>query len=338
MFKNRKYIYFVLIVMLGVSVSFSYYNYVVNPKSGNKFVEINVTEGQSINSLIPELSSQGVIRSTLLFKLYLKFHKTNLIKPGIYNFPVPASFNEVLKEFSTNPKQYQINFIPGQTLSQLARAVSLLPGHSYDGFLKVLDSGKIRSVYEPYGSNDLEGLLAPNTYYVAPGETNSQIISEMVKEFDKEMLSIGLNPNQTYNGLTAYQVIIIASLARAEAKYPYDEQKVIRVILNRLKLGMPLQLDSTVSYAVGDPGHAPTVRQLQSVVSPYNTYLNKGLPPTPIGAVTIQDVKFVLNPIYGNWLYFVVVTPDGHEAFASTYQEQLYNEKLAQLNHVGNSN
>lgn len=321
--------------MLIGGVGYSYYSYEADPPEGKSLVYIDVASGQSINLLVPTLVKSGVVKSGWLFKLYLKLHHTVAIKPGVYSFRKPSSFASVLKEFSTNPEEYVLKYLPGMTLAQLADLVGSIPGYSSSHFLSTLESGKLRSTYELAGSNNLEGLLAPDTYFISPGETDSQIIEEMIQEFQDEMKQIGLMPNSIYGGLSAYQVITIASLARAEAKYPSDEQKVVRVILNRLALNMPLQLDSTVRFALGDPPEAPTIKELYSVQSPYNTYTHTGLPPGPIGAVTENDVKYVLNPVKGSWLYFVVISPDGHEAFANTYQQQLYNEKIARQNNAG---
>ena len=109
---------------------------------------------------------------------------------------------------------------------------------------------------------------------------------------------------------------------------------VARVISNRLARGMPLQMDSTVLYALGRDGGTVTTADLKTV-SPYNTYLNKGLPPTPTCFPSEEALQASLHPPAGTWLYFVVVQRDGTEAFSNTYAEQLANEAIAAKRGLG---
>jgi UPF0755 protein len=104
---------------------------------------------------------------------------------------------------------------------------------------------------------------------------------------------------------------------------------VARVIYNRLAQDMPLQMDSTVLYALGQDGGPVTPQDLK-IESPYNTYLNKGLPPTPICMPSGTALTAALHPPAGAWLYFVLVDKDGRMAFSDTYAEQQANEQLAQ--------
>jgi UPF0755 protein len=110
--------------------------------------------------------------------------------------------------------------------------------------------------------------------------------------------------------------------------------KVARVIYNRLANNMPLQMDSTVLYALGQDGGPVTPADLR-VRSPYNSYLNHGLTPTPICNASFSALAAAAHPPAGGWLYFVTVKKDGTEAFADTFAEQQANEKLAQANGVG---
>src|SRR5580658_8261137 len=105
--------------------------------------------------------------------------------------------------------------------------------------------------------------------------------------------------------------------------------KVSRVIYNRLARDMPLQMDSTVLYSLGQDGGTVTPADLK-IKSPYNTYLNTGLTPTPICFPSATAINSALHPPPGGWLYFVLVAQDGTEAFSDTYAGQVANEKLAQ--------
>ena len=135
-------------------------------------------------------------------------------------------------------------------------------------------------------------------------------------------------------GLTPYQAITVASIVQKEGVIGKNLGPVARVILNRLARDMPLQMDSTVLYSEGRDGGPVTSADL-AIRSPYNTYLNKGLTPTPICFPSEAALRATLDPPSGTWLYFVVVQRDGTEAFADTFAEQQANEALAQQRGVG---
>jgi UPF0755 protein len=151
----------------------------------------------------------------------------------------------------------------------------------------------------------------------------------MVRRFDGVADRVQLATGAAQLGLTPYQVVIAASIVQKEGFVVKNMGSVARVILNRLSKDMPLQMDSTVLYAEGRDGGPVTSKDL-AVKSPYNSYLNKGLTPTPICFPSTAALQAALDPPAGSWLYFVVVQSDGTEAFADTFAEQKANEALAQ--------
>jgi UPF0755 protein len=150
----------------------------------------------------------------------------------------------------------------------------------------------------------------------------------MIDRFDKEADAVGLASRSAALGLTPYQAVTVASIVEKEGVIAKNLGPVARVILNRLQDGMPLQMDSTVLYAEGRDGGTVTPTDLK-LQTPYNTYLNTGLTPTPICFPSTAALEAALNPPSGSWLYFVVVDEDGTEAFSDTYNQQLANEAVA---------
>ncbi len=152
----------------------------------------------------------------------------------------------------------------------------------------------------------------------------------MVKSFANEVAGSGIESG--YLKYQPYQVLIIASLLQIEAD-PDDYQKAARVIYNRLNLGMPLQLNSTVQYAAGLRGQIGLSTASTKIESPYNTYLHVGLPPTPISNPSLPAISAALHPSDGNWLYFITVKP--HDTrFTNSYTTfqswvVLYNQNVA---------
>jgi UPF0755 protein len=223
----------------------------------------------------------------------------------------------------------------GFTLSELANRVSGLPGRDAQSFLAAGASGAVHSPWQPPGSTNLEGLLGTGLYQVPNSQSDTQLLSAMVQRFDKQAAAAGATPAIARSlGVTPYQLVIVASIVEKEAVYPKNMARVAAVIYNRLRAGMPLQMDSTVLYALGQDGGPVTPQDLE-IDSPYNTYRHTGLPPTPTSFPSVAALHAAAHPAQGDWLYFVVVDQNGTEAFSPTYAGQLRNEALARSRGVG---
>ncbi|MFN8167204.1 MAG: endolytic transglycosylase MltG [Candidatus Nanopelagicales bacterium] len=182
-----------------------------------------------------------------------------------------------------------------------------------------------------YAEGNPEGFLFPATYEFQPGVTADQVVERMLKRFDQEAEDIDLDAAAKELGLTPLQVVTVASILEIETA-PEDYDRAARVIYNRLKKDMPLQLDSTVNYALGTSELKLTRDQLQ-VDSPYNTYRNKGLPPGPINSPGSAALQAALNPAKGSWLYWVTTDPANKVTeFATTYEDFLVLKRKFQAN------
>ncbi|MFJ5947061.1 endolytic transglycosylase MltG [Streptomyces noursei] len=159
-----------------------------------------------------------------------------------------------------------------------------------------------------------EGYLFPATYPLRKDTTPASLLTYMVKTADQRLAA---------DRVTSYRTVVIASIVQAEADRPADMGKVARVIDNRLARNMPLQMDSTINYALGRStlrtSHADTRTN-----SPYNTYKFQGLPPTPIDNPGADALKAAATPPAGDWLYFVTVKP-GDTRFTADYRQHLRN-------------
>ncbi|GAA1238497.1 hypothetical protein GCM10009665_30890 [Kitasatospora nipponensis] len=174
-----------------------------------------------------------------------------------------------------------------------------------------------------YAGGNPEGLFYPSTYSVTGESTPLALLQQMVKQAAHEYDSDGLGQAVTERNLTPYQILVLASLLQGEADNPDDMAKVSRVIYNRLAKNLPLQLDSTVNYALGRTTlHTSTTDT--RLDSPFNTYRNPGLPPTPIDNPGHDALQAALNPAPGDWLYFVTVRP-GDTRFTDSEQQQRKN-------------
>jgi len=317
----------VLVVILGFVLWYQLESNALGPPG--KQVVVTVKPGESTDSVISALSAKGVIGSSLAFQVSNFFHGTPTVQPGSYAMHQNQTFAEVRALLAAGPNIYPVDVRPGNTLSEVATQVSAIPGHTASSFEKAASSGAVHSIFSPPGSDNLEGMLGIGQYLVLPGETDLTIVQDMVTRFDRYAQGAGLSTaSAAALGMTPYQVITVASITEKEGYYTFNMPKVARVIYNRLANDMPLQMDSTVLYAIGQDG-GPVTSQDLKIESPYNTYLNKGLTPTPICMPSVTALKSALNPPAGAWLYFTLVQKNGVMAFSDTFAEQQANENLA---------
>ncbi|MFE9598537.1 endolytic transglycosylase MltG [Streptomyces hokutonensis] len=168
-----------------------------------------------------------------------------------------------------------------------------------------------------------EGYLFPATYPLKEKATPEALLSFMVNTASRKFNGAPVAAGAQRNAMNVYQAVTIASIVQAEAASKADMGKVARVIFNRLERGMPLQMDSTVNYALNRTTLRTTTSDTR-VDSPYNSYQRMGLPPTPIDNPGEDAMRAAINPPPGDWLYFVTVKP-GDTRFAATYEEHQRN-------------
>ena len=182
-----------------------------------------------------------------------------------------------------------------------------------------------------YAKGNPEGYLFPDTYEIQPDVTATQVLQQMVQSFNQEATAVDLTQAAAKVHLTPAEVIVVASLAQAEGGTDADFPKIAEVIYNRLHIGMKLDLDSTVLFALNKYGIQATDADLNTN-SPYNTYKFEGLPPGPIDCPGAAAIQAALNPATGNYLYFVTVNPKTKETLFTSSESQ-FEQYQAELEH-----
>ena len=297
-------------------------------------VVLTVPTGSTTAQIGTLLENQGVISNATVFEYYVKYKNAGPFKAGDYdglhrNDRVDDVINR-LKKGPLPPSTRPLVIPEGLWLAEIkAKILQTFPEMNSAELDTAL--GAVRSKYQPDGVTSLEGLLFPATYQVEKGDEvdEQKLVQQMVTTFDAEGDKIGLDQSQQKTGYSAYDVIKIASMVESEAKVPGDRAKIARVIYNRLAAGMPLGIDSTVEYAIGERVPSLTVSQLKTK-SPYNTRLNAGLPPGPVGSPGESSLLAALNPEQGDWLYYVLASPDGSHYFTNNYNDFLKAKARAQ--------
>jgi len=290
-------------------------------------VIVTVHPGDSVATIAGELRVKGVIASPLAFRIDSLLFGAPVVRDGSYELRQGSSFSAVRSILGSGPNVVVLDALPGLTLHEMAVNLAADKGNAYaESFLHAATAIAVKSPFARGSS--LEGLVGAGSYVVKADESPTQLAQAMADGFVHEATSVGLTPSTSIQGLNAYQLITAASIVEKEGYYPKNMPKVARVIFNRLARGGPLQMDATVLYALGQDGGTVTPSMLQTP-SPYNTYLNAGLTPTPICTVSTVALRAVLHAPPGPWLYFVVIDKSGTEAFATTFAQQLQNEHLA---------
>lgn len=221
------------------------------------------------------------------------------------------------------PATYKLTVPEGYTNKQTAEKVdSATEGHiTIADFEEAVNSGVYDFSFVTEGGGNLEGFLFPKTYDVTEEQSAHSLVERMLEQFEIETEKLDWS-QAAANGVSRYQVLIIASMVEKEAKVPEERPVIASVIYNRLKAGMKLQICSTVQYALGEWKPKLSYSDLE-VNSPYNTYKINGLPPGPICNPGFESISAALSPSSTDYLYFILTSPDGHHSFTSDYNQFL---------------
>jgi UPF0755 protein len=278
--------------------------------TGTGQVTVQVLPGDSAISLAPRLVKAGVVASTNAFISAAKRHATaGNLEPGF--FRLHKHMNAALAwALLLSPKarlQFSVTIPDGLRLTQILSMLSTKTQFPVTEFEQAAKNPAALGL-PSYARGSLEGYLYPATYTVQHGTTALGILQAMVRRYNEEATSLNLSVVAGQKDLTPAEAITVASLLEAEGGSTASYAKIARVIYNRLKIDMPLQLDSTVLYALHKFGFQLTQSQLH-VNSPYNTFLHQGLPPGPIDNPGQAAIQAALHPAKGDWVYFVTVNP-----------------------------
>lgn len=274
-------------------------------------VNIEVSEGESGASIAASLAEKGVVKSsTAFFRLAVSDSRAGSIAPGIHRIDRGlCAVDALLQLLDAKRITNLIAINEGTWNSEIKLKFKKI------GFSESEIASAFRDVSIPPNFSSLEGLIFPAQYSFDPKSSLTSIIRTMVDRGLSEIKKSGISLGK--DGFTQQELLIIASLIEAESD-PSDYAKVSRVVRNRLKIGMPLQFDSTVHYIQQQRGSIFLSTQSTLLESPYNTYRNYGLPPTPINNPGLAAMSAAVNPDSGDWLYFITVAP-GDTRFTSDF-------------------
>lgn len=342
----RKIVMYVGIAIIAIALigSISSYFYISNAlkpvdPDNKKAVKIELPIGSNIDTISQTLEDKGVIRNAKIFKYYTKFKNASGFQAGTYQIPPSMSIDDIIKSLKTG-KVYrkadlQITIPEGLTLDQMGNIIAKNTNYTSKEFMKLVTNEKfikeMKAKYPETVTKDidgkdirykLEGYLYPSTYdFFTKKPTLEEIVEKMIVQTDAIVRSY--EPQLKELGMTPHEFLTFASLLEREATAQTDRETIASVFNNRIEQGMPLQTDPTVLYALGEHKDRVLYKDLE-VKNPYNTYLNKGLPPGPIANAGRASLDATVDPAKTKYLYFVA-DKDGNNHFAETYEEHQNN-------------
>jgi UPF0755 protein len=301
-----------------------------NPIGGaGAAVVFQVTPGEPMGQVVSAMAGKGIVSSGFAFRLDLMVTGTPSVQPGWYSIPTSSSFSAVKAVLSNGPNAQVLSVVTAESSWEVAQSAASIMGAGFAlKFESYVHNGSVPSPFQSAPHASLEGLIAPGTYVLMPGESPRALLSQMIAKFVTRAASVGLLPTTTLNGFNADQLVTIASIVEKEGYLARNMPKVATVVYNRLARSTPLQMDATVLYALHQDG-GPVTHATESVHSMYNTYLHLGLTPSAICIPSTEALNATLHAPSGPWLYFTLVDSSGTLAFSITLAQQLANEALA---------
>jgi len=289
-------------------------------------VAFTVAPGTSGEKVAAMLAEAGIVDSPLMFRWRAsQLEATGKLKAGEYTLTTGSSYDDVIAVLTHGPEivTTTVTIPEGFDIKRTAARMEEKLGIPATEFTDLATTGAKSFDFAFLADNPtptLEGYLFPKTYSFKPGVTATDVITTMLTQYGKEVAEIDYSFSKSRR-LTPHDVLTIASIIEREAQLDKDRPKVASVIYNRLRISMPLQLDSTVQYALN--GKAKLTLDDLKTDNPYNTYVYAGVPPGPICSPGISAIKAAANPATTKYLYYILTHKDGSQSFATNYADFL---------------
>ena len=325
----------ILVLLVGGLGFLSWWTWATKPYSSTGNSEkITITAGTTAAQLAEELHQRHLIRSAWMFRYLARSQQSNFkIYVGDYLLAPLMSPDEMIKTLFKGSQSSEVNRVTipeGFSTEQIIALLVQKGIGSKAEFTKVVTEDEFPYPFlkgAPKGIHRLEGYLFPNTYNIDKNTSPHAVIDLLIQQFAKELTPDVQKQIGTLK-LTVPQWVTLGSLVEKEAVKESDRPLIASVVMNRLEINKPLQIDATIQFLLDTPKPKLYNKDLQ-IPSPYNTYLHRGLPPGPIANPGHASLQAALYPTKTDFIYYVA-KKDGYHAFAKTYAEHLKNIKLYQ--------
>lgn len=299
-------------------------------------VEVEIPTGSSGQDIGAILAAKGVVRSALEFEVAVRnVDAAQRLQAGNYNMTTLMDPADVVAQLVSGPAPavYRVTVIEGLRIGEMLVSLAERTPHEFADFEAALLDGSVRTSLREMPAEpsltDWEGLLFPDTYEFSQTARPEAILQRMASTMEQRVNSIDWSAWEA-KGFTPYQGIVLASLIETEVLLDEERPTVSSVIHNRLDIGMKLDIDATVLYALNTKDIADFDREVDS---PYNTYIVNGLPPTPIAAPGRASLEAAAAPAVTPYFFYVRSDGEGRHAFAETIEE--HNANVAKAREDG---
>ena len=319
----------VLVVAVLVFVVVKTFQPFHDPSSG--LVEVKVPEGASVGQIGTQLEQRGVIASKRWFELNATItNSRGGLRPGTYTLTRDMRYGTVLNALTAGPKAkvvktFKLTVAEGLSAKELApRIKGDVPGDYVEAATAPAALRRARRLGLPRRARTTEGFLFPATYDLVEGSEAKDLVAKQLDGFAANQRRV------------SYRRLIIASMIEREVQLDRERRLVASVIYNRLEQGIPLGIDATIRYAEDNWSEPLKVSELERP-GPYNTRLNRGLPPTPIGNPGLASLRAAANPAKSDFLFYVV-KPGGNGAHAFSETDAEFQEDVRRYNEAREAN
>lgn len=289
------------------------------PTSQEGYGRVTIPQGAAFRVAADSLHAEGFVSSPWLFRVYARLSgRDRQIRAGTYVLQHGLSWNALVNSLRKGQGiERRVTIPEGWSLAQIVPELATELGVPEDSVrAAVRDTALLHEL--GLATPTLEGYLFPDTYIFSYGTQARTAVRELVRHF-QEVWQPQWNDRLRELGLSRNDVVTLASIIEKEARLAEERPVISAVYHNRLRVGMPLQADPTVQYALGEHHERVLYRDLE-VDSPYNTYRHNGLPPGPIASPGKASIEAALFPASVPYLYFVADS-DGHHEFRTTFKE-----------------
>ena len=321
----KKFFIFLLILLLILGgVGFWGYqkltSFVHTPVNVTQDQLLTIERGTTGSKLAALLEQENILEHADLLPWLLKLQpQLNKVKAGTYSLTGVKTLQDLLDMLNSGKEaQFSVKFIEGKTFKEWRKNLENAPhlkqtlqGKSDKEIMALLDIPAVaKAVYE---WNNMEGWLYPDTYNYTPNSTDLELLKRSATRLQKALDKAWNERDENLPLADPYQMLILASIVEKETGIAAERPQVASVFINRLKANMKLQTDPTVIYGMGESYTGNIRKKDLETITPYNTYMIEGLPPTPIAMVSESALQAVAHPAKTDFYYFVADGSGGHK-------------------------
>ena len=321
----KKFFVFLLIILLILGgVGFWGYQklteFVHTPVNVTQDQLLTIERGTTGSKLAALLEQEKILEHADLLPWLLKLQpQLNKVKAGTYSLTGVKTLQDLLDMINSGKEaQFSVKFIEGKTFKEWRKNLENAPhlkqtlqGKTDKEIMALLDIPAVaKAVYE---WNNMEGWLYPDTYNYTPNSTDLELLKRSTTRLQKALDKAWNERDENLPLADPYQMLILASIVEKETGIAEERPQVASVFINRLKANMKLQTDPTVIYGMGESYTGNIRKKDLETITPYNTYMIEGLPPTPIAMVSESALQAVAHPAKTDFYYFVADGSGGHK-------------------------